>query len=210
MKLARLAPVVVFGLHASCSGARSGEPAEPQRASSVHVPPDLDELLDAIAAHCAGPEGVEACAPNQFEETFAEKLPRFVAHREALVRHWLAALERGNHTAAYGLAWARHRAGLPALRKSLLSDRYFYGWESDDANTLEARMRDDQYPHHLAFISAIEHISGKPLAEAVALQPTERAALLAEARQPGDEGGPQDVARWLLHKLAPDALEAGE
>lgn len=166
--------------------------------------PTVAELLDVYAATCAGPEGVHDCSPQQFERTFARELPAMRRHRSELVAHWMDSICAGHHTAAYGLAWANVREALPCLRAGLLADRYFYGWESSDAYELAARMRDDQYPRHVARILAIEALSGRPVAEAVALTPDERARLVRERSQDAEPGGAPDVARWLLRKLAPE------
>lgn len=173
--------------------------------ASTHPPVEaaqVDELLAVFAAACAGPEGVEDCSVARFEDTFARELPELRRRRSELVAHWMDALRAGGHSAAYGLAWAGAREALPLLREGLLADRYFYGWESSDAASLAARMRDEQYPHHLARIGAIEALSGRPITEAVALTPEEQEALVRESLEEGEPGGPPDVARWLLIKLA--------
>jgi len=174
-------------------GASTHQPVEPAQ---------VDELLAVFAAACAGPEGVEDCSVARFEHTFARELPAMQRRRSELVARWMGALRAGGHSAAYGLAWAGAREALPLLRAGLLADRYFYGWESSDAESLAARMRDEQYPRHLARIGAIEALSGRPIREAVALTPEEQEALVRESLEGGEPGDPPDVARWLLSKLA--------
>lgn len=164
----------------------------------------LEELADL--SDCAGPEGVDDCAPARFERTFAHRLPAMRAHRDQLVPIWLERLERGEHAPAYALAWAGARDALPVLRRALLEDRHFYGWETRTPCAIEGRMSDDNHPHQVARILAIEHLSGTGVARAVALTPAERAALVREAYQPGEPGQASDVARWLLLRLAPEAL----
>ena len=181
------------GLLVAGCGASTPQPAEPEA---------IEELLAVFAAACAGPEGVEDCSVARFEHTFARQLPEMRRRRSELVAHWMRALRAGGHSAAYGLAWADAREALPLLREGLLVDRDFYGWESSDAESLAARMRDEQYPHHLARIGAIEALSGRPIREAVALTPEEQEALVRESLEEGEPGGPPDVARWLLIKLA--------
>jgi hypothetical protein len=178
--------------------------AEPLDSAEPVDPAAVGGLFDVYAATCAGPEGVDDCSPQQFERTFARELSAIRRHRSELVAHWMDAICAGHHTAAYGLAWANVREALPCLREALLADRYFYGWESSDAHELAARMRDDQYPRHMARILAIERLSGRPVAEAVALTPDERARLVRESSQDAEPGGAPDVARWLLGKLAPE------
>ena len=166
--------------------------------------PTVGDLLDVYAATCAGPEGLDDCSPERFELTFARELPAMRRFRSELVDHWTAALRAGDHAAAYGLAWANVRPALPDLREGLLAERYFYGWESSDAHEPSARMRDHNYPRHLARILAIEALSGQPIADAVALTPGERARLVEESLEGDEPGGPSDVARWLLIKLSPE------
>jgi len=116
----------------------------------------------------------------------------------------MQALRRGSHVAAYGVAWAGAREAVPLLREGLLRERYFYGWESSDAPSIEARTRDEQYPRHVARILALEHLTGRPIREAVGLTQSERGVLAAEAMRDREPGGPGDVARWLLLELSAD------
>jgi len=181
--------------------------AHPTQTTPPAPPLGVEGLLSIYAANCAGPEGATACDTSaHFEETFRAELPALRARRDELVSAWMRLLEGGAHAPAYGLAWAGERRALPALRRGLLADRSFYGWESSDAATPEARMRDEQYPSQTARIVALEKLGGGPVREVVALTPAERASLVREAFEPGAPGGPSDVARWLLLRLAPDAL----
>ncbi len=187
---------------AACAPAVDPPAPPPAPAPTASVP----ELLAESAARCAGPEGLTDCAPGAFEATFQDQLTSFRAHRAELERQWTADVEAGGHSAAYGLAWLGAVGAVPSLRRTLLADRNFYGWESSDAETMEARMRDDQYPHQMARILAIEHLTKRPIQEAVALTIDERALLVAEAFALGEPGEAQDVARWMLWKLAPGAI----
>jgi hypothetical protein len=195
------------GLQLLCLGlAACGPVARPAPSAPVAAELTVDELAARYAANCSGPEGMTACDPPHFEQTFRDELAALRAHRDALVARWMRSLEEGAHAPAYGLAWARERGALPALRRGLLADRAYYGWESSDATKLEARMRDEQYPSQMARILALEKLGGAPVRDVVALTPEERAALVREAFEPGEPGGRSDVARWLLLRLAPDAL----
>lgn len=169
---------------------------------------DFEELLTIYAQTCSGPEGVHDCAPAEFESTFREELPSFLAHRERLVEGWLAGLEQGAHSPAYGLAWAQEKRAIAPLRRGLLQEQYFYGWESSDASSHAARMRDDQYPRHQARILALTHLTGESIDRAVALEDHERSTLWRQAFAVGEPGGPPDVARWLLLKLTREAAPA--
>jgi len=137
------------------------------------------------------------------EEKTRRRLERFREEAEELV---LQELANGKHHYAYLAAHFKMKKALPLLRKNLLEDRYFYGWEGPDYSKGESYLEDQQYPHHLAYIKAIEEFTGRPLAKAVALTPAERAALEAEAAgaRPGTpEAYGKFCARWLLMKLAP-------
>lgn len=196
------AVIVCLGLGGCASAPPPAGPA-PSRAL-----PTVEALLADYAAACAGPEGMDSCDPDHFEETFRDDLAGLRAHRDALVERWMRSLEAGDHAATYGLSWAGERRAIPLLRRGLLADRSFYGWESSDARTLEARMRDEQHPAQMARIAALERLGGAKVREVVALSSHERAALVREAFAAGDPGDPPDVARWLLLRLAPEALAA--
>ena len=167
--------------------------------SAPPAPSDrIDDLISGVRTWCAGPEGLENCAPEAFVATFRINLPALVGeNRRALERRWLADLADGDHAAAYGLAWLGTRRALPVLRQRLLSERYFYGWETstpDDPATLFAN---EQYPRHQALILAIERIDGRPLRSAVKLTPDERQRLLDDAARCNGA----EAAHWLLHLL---------
>lgn len=151
-------------------------------------------MFDEIAAACSGPEGAESCAPRAFAAQFGARLE---GDRGALERRWLAELAHGDHVAAYGLAWLGTRRALPQLRRRLLADRTFYGWETSTPDPPSSVYDDSQYHHHQAYIIAIEAISGRPLRDVVKLSRAERAQLRREAA--GCDHW--RAATWLLHKL---------
>jgi len=194
--------------------ASAGCASSPPPAAAAAPPPvpqlGLDKIDDLYAERCAGPEGLDDCAPGAFDATFREVLPSLIAQRDALVDGWLARAESGDASVAWGLAWAGDERAVTPLRRALLADRRFYGWESDDALALAARMRDEQYPTQCARRAAIEALTGLPAAEAVALTALERASLVREAFAEGEPGGPADAARWLLWTLAPGAFDPRE
>ena len=163
--------------------------------------PSRDDIFQEIGATCGGPDVVKECRPAAFAEKFATRLADRM-DRNALARRWLAELAQGDAVAAYGLAWLRSKDALPQLRRRLLTDKFFYGWETSTPDPPDAVYADDQYPHHQAFIVAIETITGEPLGRAVQLSAAERARLRREA------AGCRDwrVARWLLYKLEGTAL----
>jgi len=163
-------------------------------AAPLAQPPE--DVFEAIQATCGGPEGVESCGPLDFAHNFANRLAER-EDRTALERRWLTELANGDHVAAYGLAWLGSRRALPELRRRLLADGYFYGWETLSANEPEILYADGQYPHHQAMIAAIEHISGQPLRATVKLSPAERERLRAGAARCNT----WQTEIWLLHRL---------
>jgi hypothetical protein len=169
-------------------------------------PRTVNEIRESVAFTCEGPEGLEYCSPRTFAATFAADLPYIKAYRSQLEHRWLEDLEAGGYVAAFGLAYLGSARALPDLRLRLLSERHFYGWESSRPDAPDVLYADEQYPRHLALISAIEHISGQPLSATVSLSRSERRRLLADA----SDCDSSPAAHWLLHKLdgAPLPTEA--
>lgn len=124
-----------------------------------------------------------------------------------------ARLRNGSVAAAWIAGYFRFESSLPLLRQNLLADRYFYGWEGPDPEKESTYLLDQQYTHYIAYIAAIEAITGRSLTESVALTAAEIESLRSEANidfAKMDEA-PEKVqrglcARWLLVKLAPTAL----
>jgi hypothetical protein len=173
----------------------------------------VEEIIDAARPLLAGPEAdgfdyLKECVPQP-------DLAYLRGHRGAAASVIDGYLADGSTGAAWLAAWIRSESSLPLLRKALLEDRYFYGWEGPDYMTDESSyLRDDQYPHHRAFIAAIEAITGKPIREAVNLTDAEAAKLRAEASQARLPRGEGDIvtepwaAKWLLMKLERDGRVA--
>lgn len=106
----------------------------------------------------------------------------------------------------YILAYLKSQRALPLLRQQLLADRYFYGWEGPDYTREGTYFSDYQYPHHQAYITAIEEITGFPIGEAVHLSLEERKKLEKEAQltdiqPPNIQLTKNYCAKWLLIKL---------
>lgn len=97
----------------------------------------------------------------------------------------------GHYTAlgaAYLIAYFKMERALPILRESLLSETYFYGWETNAPHE-ETLMWDTNYPHHWAYLNAIEAITARPAAEYIQLTADEK-------RELAERGNV-----WLLHYL---------
>ena len=110
-------------------------------------------------------------------------------------------LAEGDHRAAWVAGYLRLRSSLPLLRKGLLTERYFYGWNGPDYTQDASWLLDWQYTHHLAYIAAIEAITGRPIHEAVVLTDAEFASLRAESVSSDLSKGDRMRARWLLLKF---------
>jgi hypothetical protein len=164
--------------------------------------PTLDHVVERIESACSGPEGLEDCVPPAFADTFRPELPVIEANRRMFEHLWIESLARGDRAAAFGLAYLDSRRALPHLRLELLNERYFYGWESSRPDAPDVLYADEQYPRHLALISAIEHISRRPFTSFVRLSPEELSWLRRDAAD-CDRGA---AARWLLHKLGGEPL----
>lgn len=182
-------------------------PAEPAQIEVVPLTPraeTLDEALLQLELKCRNWSEVSACVPDQFATTMAGALPVFEANRDALERRWLAQLAAGDvpgpgdHVAAYGLAWLRSERALPVLRHRFLADHHWEFLEWGNPDDPEVRYADKQYPHHLAFAAAIQHIAGRPYREVVKLSRAERRTLRLDTR--GCDWSAL-TAHWLLHKL---------
>lgn len=113
-------------------------------------------------------------------------------------------LRNGHHGAAYVLAYLGTTEALPILRERLLNERYFYGWEGTDRTDEKSYLSDNQFPRHVAYMTAIERISGQPIWEAMKLSDAEKTKLENEARKirPLSTGTERYfAAKWLLIKL---------
>jgi hypothetical protein len=86
---------------------------------------------------------------------------------------------------------------LPELRRRLLTERHFYGWETSTPDLPEILYAQDQFPQHQMLMSRIEQVSGRPLRDVIRLSPAERLQLRHDAA--GCDGW--RAATWLLHEL---------
>jgi hypothetical protein len=134
-------------------------------------------------------------------------LPILANHRSQLEARWLRSLAAGDPAAAYGLAWLGSARAVPELRRQLLGDRAVDPEASWTPWGADAHVGDYRFPHQVAYVLAIEHLTSRPVARAVALSPRERRALRREATparldDPRVPPAAQRArARWLLQKL---------
>lgn len=163
--------------------------------------PDILRILDEKAHLLAGPE--TESASDAFSQDELARMRRDIA---VVAPEILRQLKEGNHGYAHLALALDVREAMPALRTNLLRDRYFYCWEGPDYSQEEAYLLDEQYTHHTVYINALTGLSGKPIAEAVAITPAEVRQLEAEARKADLSRDDIDnakyfCARWLLGKL---------
>jgi len=163
--------------------------------------PAVLRVLDE-KAHLLSCPGTESAADVFSVDELALMRKEIATVRPVVLRE----LKNGNHGYAHLALVLKLDEALPLMRKNLLRDRYFYGWEGPDYSKEEAFLRDEQYTHHNAYINAISGITGKPIAEAVSLTASEARILEAEARKA--TLAPDNAykysyfcAKWLLSKL---------
>jgi hypothetical protein len=104
----------------------------------------------------------------------------------------------------YLAAYLRYQSAIPKLKNELLKCNHFYGWEGGDYQKIERYLDDEQYCYQMAYISAIEYISGKPVSKAITLTYEENAALKTKADkcfECNKDALAFCYARWLLNKL---------
>jgi hypothetical protein len=188
-----------FHPHPACREPAGYDRIIPGQPATPLATPQMD-IFEAITIACN--DGFDDCAPEAFGRKFGPGLSRLAMSRDELESRWLADLALGDHVAAYGLAWLGSRRALPELRRHLLGERSFYGWETSSIDAPENLYADYQYPRSRAMIVAIEQISGRPLRAVVKLSRAERAQLRRDAAgclywRP---------AIWLLNRLEGVAL----
>ncbi|MHC4202059.1 MAG: hypothetical protein ACYSU0_18875 [Planctomycetota bacterium] len=89
---------------------------------------------------------------------------------------------------------------VPLLRHHLLTPRRCYGWEGPDYSVLESYLTDNQYQYSIAYLEAIEQITGRPIEEAVELTPAEVETIDNHA---GNTKSPyHHWSLWLRRKFA--------
>ena len=172
---------------------------------------ELADLVQHYITSLSGPGNDLACRdtlkhgvlPRALVKPADAELMR--ARREEVKPLLLAALEHDSYGAAFLLGFLHAKEAIPLLRKKLLEDRYFYGWEGPDYTTEEAYMTDDQYPHHTAYILALETIFQVPITRAFRLTDEERQMLEREAalaNTKSEEAKTHYAAKWLLQRLS--------
>ena len=86
---------------------------------------------------------------------------------------------------------------IPELRRQLLAERAFHGWESPTPDRPEILYGEEQFLRQRLLMLRIVQLSGLPLRDAIKLSPAERLQLRQDAA--GCDGW--RAATWLLHEL---------
>jgi hypothetical protein len=89
------------------------------------------------------------------------------------------------------------RLTLPELRRQLLAERAFHGWESSTPDLPEILYGEEQFLRQRMLMLRIEQLSGRPLRDVIELSPAERLQL----RQDAAGCDSWRAATWLLHEL---------
>lgn len=112
----------------------------------------------------------------------------------------------------YLSAYLKYDSAVPKIKQALLLCDKFYGWEGGNYSTIDRYLDDEQYCYQMAYISAIEFITQKPINQCIILTEKERRQLTERAKQcmlsdTMDEKSCS--AQWLLNKLSPNKLLRG-
>ena len=86
---------------------------------------------------------------------------------------------------------------IPELRRQLLAERAFHGWESSTPDRPEILYGEEQFLRQRMLMLRIVYLAGVPLRDAIRLSPAERLQLRRDAA--GCDGW--RAATWLLHEL---------
>lgn len=88
---------------------------------------------------------------------------------------------------------------LPLLRSHFFAPRRCYGWEGPDYFNSESYLTDEQYPYSLAYLEAIQQITGRSIDEAVPPDASESAVIAKYAGMEKSEF--HHWALWMKRKL---------
>lgn len=141
----------------------------------------------------------------QMDSIEIEKIKKYRSELEPyIVQH----IDSG-YTWVYLAAFLKYESAIPKIKSRLLVCHEFYGWEGPDYSKIESYLNDDyQYCYQMAYISAIEYISSKPISEAIILSNQEYNALKGKASKCVDVNADEFMthcsARWLLKKWNPE------
>ena len=138
------------------------------------------------------------------EEHFScEELRVLEQHRPALQSLIETALKLQDSVGGAKLAAHLTLTGtnMPRLiRQRILEPRHCYGWEGYNYDDLESYLADNQYPYSIEYLNAMRALAGKPVRQAISLQPDELRMLQEYAGNEDSEF--HHWALWMLRKLS--------
>jgi hypothetical protein len=167
---------------------------------------DLKRILAVVEARIellAGPEMTD-CPETLCGHFSTNELIDMMKYREDVGVMVMEKLRDGHYGAAYLAGFLGMAEAIPIMRQNLLQERYHYGWEGTDLSDERSYLGDHQFPRHMAYVMAIEKISGQPICKVVKLDAAERTILEAEAANSDPvsiEGRQYLAAKWLLKKI---------
>ena len=165
-------------------------------------------MVEERLAALGGPEAalmVEEVHKGRIPFCKTEELEQIKRFRSELEPMLLERLRNGDHAAAYMLAFLKSEKALTTLKEKLVNDRYMFRWDYYDFSEEETYMRDEVYPHHVAYIAAIEHITGGPIWMNMPLSAWQRSDLQQDAAKANPQGRASQyyVSKWLLEQFMP-------
>lgn len=142
------------------------------------------------------------------------KLAQISQYKTGLEPVILERIDSG-YTFVYLAAYLKYESAIPLLKKKLLQEDgfHFYGWEGGltkgESNEMyvNERMKDHQYPEAMAYLAAIECISGKPISQSGIFSKDDQKILEKRAQDCLPDSVDTDrftsncSAKWLLYKL---------
>ncbi len=137
----------------------------------------------------------------QIDSIEIEKIRKYRKELEPLILEQI----RSGYSWVYLAAYLHYENAVPKIKDELLKCDKFYGWEGGDYSGINRYLNDEQYCYQLAYISAIEYITGKPISKAITLTNQEISYLKGKAEK-CNESNKQNLAevcygKWLLEKL---------
>jgi hypothetical protein len=88
---------------------------------------------------------------------------------------------------------------LPLLRSHFMTPRHCYGWEGPNYTQLESFLTDDQYVYSVAYLDAIETITGESVDKVIHLTPPEVEQIAKYASNQNSEF--YHWSLWMQRKL---------
>jgi hypothetical protein len=138
---------------------------------------------------------------EQLSDAFSQTDLRVLGDQRSSVEH-MVETALGLQDSVWGAKLAaefRISKVLPLLRSHFMTPRRCYGWEGPDYTQLESHLTDDQYVYSVAYLDAIETITGESVDKAIHLTPPEVEQITEYASNQNSEF--YHWSLWMLRKL---------